>query len=107
MNVKISAQLIAVALVVGTSGIASATHKAGHKQNNPDAPGQDRVCLVTFKDAAAKQSQANVGVVSAKMLPRKAAQSQESDRSRIYTYRNTQATCECLNNPRTRPTCQG
>jgi hypothetical protein len=70
------------------------------------APGQDRVCLVTFNKAG---TTANADVTSAKILPRKAAEAQESDTMKIFEYGDngelTQEACECLNNESTRAAC--
>jgi hypothetical protein len=74
--------------------------------NSESAPGQDRVCLVTFNAAATEQ---NVDVTGAKVLPRKAAEAQANDTSRIYEYGAggalTVEACDCLNNPDTRASC--
>jgi hypothetical protein len=56
-------------------GVAFADHKVGHTQNNPDAPGQDRVCLVTTSGGA------NGTVTDTKWLPRKAAQAQANNQT--------------------------
>lgn len=49
---------------------ALATHKAGHTENNADAPGQDRACLVTTSGGLEGQP------LSGKWLPRKAVEAQ-------------------------------
>ena len=75
--------------------------------NSANAPGQDRVCLITFSQAGTPEN--NTDVASAKVLPRKAAEAQASDTKKIYEYGAngslTQEACDCLNNPSTRPTC--
>ena len=70
------------------------------------APGQDRVCLITFSSPG---TEANDAVLSTKMLPRKAAEAQQNDATRIYEYgpggTQTAEACECLNDPSTRSAC--
>ncbi|OJX50024.1 MAG: hypothetical protein BGO81_05030 [Devosia sp. 66-22] len=43
---------------------------------NANAPGQDRVCLITFNTPAEAEAGADDTVVSTKYLPRKAAEAQ-------------------------------
>ena len=94
---------LALAALMATGTVALAQ---GNSQN---APGQDRVCLVTFSDATAAESGANAGVTSAKILPRKAAEAQENETTKIYEYGTqgelTQEACDCLDNPDTRESC--
>ena len=91
---------VAIFLATASAGIA-AENKA-----NANAPGQDRVCLITFNKAG---TSANVDVTSAKILPRKAAEAQSSDTMKIYEYgpngELTADACACLDNPATRATC--
>ena len=68
------AAVSATALAIGGSA-ALADHKAGHTQNNPDAPGQDRACLVTTSGGASGR------VISGKWLPRKAARAQANNQT--------------------------
>jgi hypothetical protein len=90
---------------LATSLVLTATAVAAQGKRDA-APGQDRVCLITFKNQAAVEGGANVDVVRAKILPRKAAEAQEGGEAKIFTYgAETAATCECLNNPSTRATC--
>lgn len=90
---------LSIAVIAISLGSASASHKAGHKQNNSSAPGQDRVCLITFKTPAGARSGANADIQSTKTLPRKAAEKQENYRSggtkRVFVY-NDPNTCERL-----------
>lgn len=96
---RIASFFAAIALAASVTTVAA-------QGNRDNAPGQDRVCLVTFKDEASVAGGANVDVVSAKVLPRRAAQAQEGGMSRIFEYgAQTEATCSCLNNPSTRATC--
>jgi len=78
----------------------------GANGNSANAPGHDRVCLVTFNSESAVAAGRNVDVVGTKLLPRKAAQAQEGGASKIFEYgANTEQTCNCLNDPSTRATC--
>lgn len=92
-------------MAIALCGLGGSAYAASDKAN-ANAPGQDRVCLVTFNKAG---TSANADVTSAKLLPRKAATSQSSDTKKIYEYgaqgELTQAACDCLNNPSTRATC--
>lgn len=75
-------------------------------RENPRPP-MDGVCLVTFNSPAAVDAGANVDVIRARLLPRDIAESREGGASRIFEYgANTASTCQCLNNPSTRATCQ-
>ena len=95
--------MLAAALALGS---ASGAAFAASDKANANAPGQDRVCLVTFSKAG---TSANADVTSAKILPRKAAEAQASDTMKIYEYgaqgELTQAACDCLDNPSTRAKC--
>jgi hypothetical protein len=77
-----AATMAAFVLATGTTVLAQSNNA------NPDAPGQDRVCLVTtgkpgsFNDA---------DVTDTKWLPRKAAEKQASkdpSRLRVFNYTN-------------------
>ena len=97
---KAAATLAAAALVIATGGAALAQ---GNSQN---APGQHRVCLVSFSKAG---TEANADVTGAKVLPRKAAEAQVNDTTKIYECGDkgslTEEACNCLNDPNTRATC--
>ena len=72
-------------------GTAMAGHKPGHTENNPDAPGQDRACLVTTAGGA------NGRVLSGKWLPRKAAEAQaDNETTFVRTAARTKQGCESL-----------
>ena len=81
MKMSLCAVLVSAAfLASGTASIA-ASKKA-------DAPGQDRTCLVTTKNA---NSWNDTDVASTKWLPRKAAEAQASKdptTSRVFDYDN-------------------
>ena len=65
--------VFAAAALLLSAGTASADHKAGHNQNNENAPGQDRACLVTTAGGPSGK------VTGTKWLPRKAAEAQADD----------------------------
>lgn len=95
--------LIAIALgaLVASAPLAIA------QGNRDNAPGQDRVCLVSFKDEASVSGGANVDVVRARYLPRNGAEAQEGGVNKIFEYGDrTEEVCNCLNDPGTRATCQ-
>lgn len=93
-------------LIAGLAAAVLLTGSAVAQNNNPNAPGHDRVCLITFNKA---NTEANVDVVRARLLPRQGASAQVNDLNRIYEYGPggslTQETCDCLNNPATRADC--
>lgn len=62
---------------------------------NSNAPGQDRVCLITFNSQAEAQAGADDTVVSTKYLPRKAAEAQAAKsggKERPFDYSGTTQT---------------
>jgi hypothetical protein len=57
-----------------------------------DAPGQDRVCLITWANAADAASGADSTALSGKYLPRKAAEAQAANsggKARAFDYSNS------------------
>ena len=57
-----------------------------------DAPGQDRVCLITWGSAADAATGADATALSGKYLPRKAAEQQAANsggKSRVFDYSNS------------------
>ncbi|HYE27839.1 MAG TPA: hypothetical protein VEA61_06370 [Allosphingosinicella sp.] len=57
-----------------------------------DAPGQDRVCLITWATAADAATGADATALSGKYLPRKAAEAQAAQsggKSRVFDYSNS------------------
>ena len=99
MTIKLLVAAASTAVLMA-SGLALAQ---GNSQN---APGQDRVCLITFNKAGTAR---NVDLTCAKILPRTAAQAQVNDTTKIYEYGPngslTQEACACLDNPATRANC--
>lgn len=95
-------KLFTASIVAGLLAVGSAAAQG----KSESAPGQDRVCLITFN---APSTEANTAVTTAKVLPRKAAEAQANDTTRIYEYGPggtlTAEACDCLDNPDTRATC--
>ena len=93
--------------IVATFAVGIALTSSAFAQGKSEsAPGQDRVCLITFNSPG---TEANTAVTSTKMLPRKAAEAQQNDTTRIYEYgpggAQTAEACECLDDPTTRANC--
>jgi hypothetical protein len=88
-----SMRVISAALAVTfAASPVMADHKPGHTQNNPDAPGQDRVCLVTTSGGVSGT------IVGTKWLPRKAAEAQANNETTfVGNSRWTQQACESFN----------
>jgi hypothetical protein len=84
MRNLVAAAALTAAMIISTGNVAmAASNKA-----NPDAPGQDRVCLVTTKNPGSFN---DVDVADTKWLPRKAAEKQASKHSRtmrVFDYTN-------------------
>lgn len=75
---------IGSAVFLAASGLASAQSDNA----NPNAPGQDRVCLVTTSNPGSFN---DADVADTKWLPRKAAQKQASkdpNKRRVFDYSN-------------------
>jgi hypothetical protein len=93
----------------------AATAATAQTGNSADAPGQDRVCLITWATAADAATGADATALNGKYLPRKAAEAQASKsggKSRVFDYSNsTQAgntgTYTITNNEEERAFCEG
>ena len=84
---KLHAALLAGAALTMTAPLA-----AGPNSNKADAPGQDRVCLITWGSVADANSGADATALSGKYLPRKAAEAQAArsgGKSRVFDYSNS------------------
>ena len=100
-----SAALGALALAGGASA----------QGNSADAPGQDKVCLITWANAADAATGADATAQSGRYLPRRAAEQQAArsgGRSRVFDYSNsTQSgntgTVTITNNEQERAFCEG
>ena len=107
-------RLIYTAILAG-SALAAAPLAAGPNSNKADAPGQDKVCLITWASAADAATGADATALSGKYLPRKAAEAQAANsggKSRAFDYSNsTQAvntgTYVITNNEEERAFCEG
>jgi hypothetical protein len=91
------------AAVIATCALGlSAGMAVGQSNNaNPNAPGQDRVCLITFGSHDQANAGADADIISTKYLPRKAAEAQadfdQGGAVRIYEYGDdTEQTCDRL-----------
>ena len=110
MRKQIAATLAATAFL--TAPLAAQPTGSG---KSADAPGQDKVCLITWGSAADAASGADATALNGKYLPRKAAEAQASKsggKSRTFDYSNsTQAgntgTYTITNNEEERAFCEG
>jgi hypothetical protein len=83
--------------------------------NSADAPGQDKVCLITWGSAADANSGADATALSGKYLPRKAAEAQAAKsggKSRVFDYSNSTQNVNTgsytiTNNEQERAFCEG
>lgn len=91
MTSRVPFAIVALAALMATPALAD--HKPGHTANNPDAPGQDRACLVTTSGGESGEA------LSGKWLPRAAAEAQ-ADNQTTFVGENpvtfTQEGCEGL-----------
>src|SRR5688572_11574723 len=81
--------LIVPAALLAFAAPASLALAQGSSQ---DAPGQDRVCLITWASAADAATGADATALSGKYLPRKAAEAQAArsgGKSRVFDYSNS------------------
>ena len=106
-----SAALAGVALVMAAP--LSAQNATPGKST--DAPGQDKVCLITWGSAADAATGADATALSGKYLPRKAAEAQASKsggKSRVFDYSNSTQNVNTgnyviTNNDQERAFCEG
>ena len=94
---KVIVAAISATAIALSAGLASAESNNA----NAKAPGQDRVCLITFGSHEQAKAGADAHIVSTKYLPRKAAQAQSDydagGKARIFEYgASTEATCDQL-----------
>lgn len=81
--------LLAGAALVAAMPLAAQNATPG---KSSDAPGQDRVCLITWSSAADAATGADATALSGKYLPRKAAEQQAANsggKSRVFDYSNS------------------
>jgi hypothetical protein len=83
--------------------------------NSADAPGQDRVCLITWATPQDAASGADATALEGKYLPRRAAEAQAArsgGRSRVFDYSNSTQNVNTgnyviTNNEQERAFCEG
>jgi hypothetical protein len=105
--------------IAALTGIAFALSAPSAAQTNQgksaDAPGQDRVCLITWGSAADAATGADATALSGKYLPRKAAEAQAAQsggKSRVFDYSNSTQNVNTgsytiTNNDEERAFCEG
>ena len=89
MMLKLQAAALAGAALAMTAPLAAQNATPG---KSTDAPGQDRVCLITWASAADATSGADATALSGKYLPRKAAEEQAANsggKARVFDYSNS------------------
>lgn len=109
---KQTAATLAAAAALMTAPFAA---QAAGPGKSADAPGQDKVCLITWGSAADAATGADATALNGKYLPRKAAEQQAANsggKSRVFDYSNsTQAvntgTYVITNNEQERAFCEG
>jgi hypothetical protein len=106
--------------VAALGGLALATIAPLAAQNatpgkSADAPGQDKVCLITWGSAADAASGADATALNGKYLPRRAAEAQAAQsggKSRVFDYSNSTQNVNTgsytiANNDQERAFCEG
>ena len=101
------------ASLVALAGPASADPRDSGSSEN--APGQDRVCLITWATPADAASGADATALSGHYLPRRAAEAQAAQsggRSRVFDYSNSTQNVNTgnyviTNNAQERAFCEG
>jgi len=96
-------------------GLVAFAGAAAAQGGSADAPGQDKVCLITWANAADAATGADATATSGRYLPRRAAEQQAArsgGRSRVFDYSNsTQSgntgTVTITNNEQERAFCEG
>lgn len=105
-----------IAALAGAAALAACPFaaQAGPGQS-ADAPGQDKVCLITWASAADAATGADATALSGKYLPRKAAEAQAANsggKSRVFDYSNSTQNVNTgsyviTNNAQERAFCEG
>lgn len=109
---KLSMAALTGAALTLTAPLAAQNATSG---KSTDAPGQDRVCLITWATAADAASGADATALSGKYLPRKAAEKQAArsgGKARVFDYSNSTQHVNTghytiTNNEEERAFCQG
>jgi hypothetical protein len=105
--------MLIAAAVVGLSTFAGAA--TGQSGNSANAPGQDRVCLITWATPQDAATGADATALEGKYLPRRAAEAQAAQsggRSRVFDYSDrtvtgNTGTFNITNNDQERAFCEG
>ena len=100
---------------VAASLLAFAGAAAAGQGNSANAPGQDRVCLITWATPQDAASGADATALEGKYLPRRAAEAQAArsgGRSRVFDYSNSTQNVNTgnyviTNNEQERAFCEG
>ena len=108
-------RIFIAALAAGALAAPGAAGAFQARGNSADAPGQDRVCLITWGSVADANSGADATALSGHYLPRRAAEAQAAQsggKARTFDYSNsTQAvntgTYVITNNEEERAFCEG
>ena len=104
-------------LLIGSAalGLIALAGTAAAQGQSADAPGQDKVCLITWATAADAATGADATALSGRYLPRRAAEQQAArsgGRSRVFDYSNSTqtgntGTFTITNNEQERAFCEG
>jgi hypothetical protein len=109
---KLSTAMLSGIALTMTAPLAAQNATPG---KSSDAPGQDRVCLITWGSAADAASGADSTALSGKYLPRKAAETQAANsggKARAFDYSNSTQNVNTgsytiANNEQERAFCEG
>ena len=109
---KLSTAALACAAFAMSTPLAAQNATPG---KSSDAPGQDRVCLITWGSAADAATGADATALNGKYLPRKAAEQQAANsggKSRVFDYSNSTQNVNTgnytiTNNDQERAFCEG
>jgi hypothetical protein len=106
-------KFLIAALVAGAAALPASLPAV--QGNKADAPGQDRVCLITWGSAEDAATGADATALSGRYLPRRAAEQQAArsgGRSRVFDYSNSTQNVNTgnyviTNNEEERAFCEG
>jgi hypothetical protein len=106
-----------LSMAAGAAVVLAAAPLSAHASpgKSADAPGQDKVCLITWASAADAGSGADATALSGKYLPRKAAEAQAAQsggKARVFDYSNSTQNVNTgsytiTNNDEERAFCEG
>lgn len=81
-----------IAIIVAAAALCATPVLAQNNNANPNAPGQDRDCLITWLSEADATAAIDAKAVSGKYLPKKAAEAQakaSGGKARVFDYSNS------------------